>query len=299
MDKAAETTLKPRAPRRSPEPIFAFEDPVDYLNYELRARRKQNPRFSLRSWARQVGYENPSYLSQVLKRERRLKPELANRLAGSLELEGKQQRYFELMVLGQAAGEGRGRKSYQHLIREMRPRHEQRASTISLELFTLVSDWYHYAITEMTQLRGFDSSEAWIRRRLGNTVDLRTVREAVDRLVRLGFLVRTPDGRLSRAPIGNYSFDPDSTVEALRALHRQWIDKAKAALDEQGTEERDYYFSTMSFRRDDIPKVKEIMREAHRKVLALEATENGEEIYQLNTNFFRITRPERNKGNKQ
>lgn len=299
MDKAVETSVTPRPPRRAPEPIFAFEDPVDYLNFELRARRKQDPRFSLRFWARQVGYENPSYLSQVLKRERRLKPELASRLAGTLELEGKQQRYFELMVLGQAAGQGRGKKGYQQLIRELRPRREQASNTISLELFTLVSDWYHYAITEMTQLKGFESNEAWIRRRLGNGVDVRTVREAIDRLVRLGFLVRSADGQLRRAPIGNYAFDPDTPVEALRALHRKWIDLAKTALDEQSTEERDYYFSTMSFRRSDVPKVKEIMREAHRKVLALEATENGEDIYQLNTHFFRITKPERSKGTKQ
>ena len=298
MDKTVETPLKSRAARRAPEPIFAFEDPVDYLNFELRSRRKQNPRFSLRSWARQVGYENPSYLSQVLKRERRLKPELAARLASSLKLEGKPQRYFELMVLGQASGAGRDRRNYQHLIRELRPRQEKRETEMGLELFTLIADWYHYTITEMTQLRGFESSEAWIRKRLGNRVDLRTVREAIDRLVRLGFVTRHPDGRLTRAPIGNYAFDPDSAAEALRSQHRQWIDMARAALEEQPREERDFYASTMSFRREDIGKVREIMREAHRKVLALEATENGDEVYQLNSHFFRITKPLRVKGPK-
>ena len=79
--------------------VFSFEDLVDFLNHQLQERQRKNPKFSLRAWSRQVGYKNPSLLSQVLKRERKLKMEMASKLAVSLGLDGKPLRYFEVIVL--------------------------------------------------------------------------------------------------------------------------------------------------------------------------------------------------------
>lgn len=273
------------------DPIFAFDDPIEYLNYELRRRRQLNPSFSLRAWARELGFANPSFLSQVLKQERSLKPDLAARLAESLGLRGRPLQYFQMMVMGAAADGAQAKSSYQKLIRDFRPKRARNVTQLSLELYSMVSEWYHYVITEMTQLRDFSSDPRHVQRRLGGNLDLRTVREALDRLVRLGFLVRRADGRLARAPIGNYVLDPNTSSELLRNRHRQWLDKARLAIEEQTVEERDFYASTLCFRRENLPKVREILRDAHRRVLELESTENGEEVYQLCSQFFRLTKP--------
>lgn len=279
----------PVSKRKKTEPIFAFEDPIDYLNFELKSRRGQDPKFSMRSWARDIGYENPSFLAQVLKRERKLKSELAMKIAQSLRLSGKALKYFEVMVIGSSAQDPNGRSAYKQVIRNLRPKNK--SSVLSLEVFAYVSEWFHYALTEMPQLKDFSSSEDFIVQRLGKKVDRRIVREALDRLVRLGFLVRTAAGEFQRAPIGNYTMDPDTANQALRSLHRSWLELATQALDEQDVKDRDFYGTTFSFKKQNIAKVKEIIRNCHQQILELEATTAGDEIYQFSTQLFQLTKP--------
>ena len=58
---------------RHGEQVYSFEDPVEFLNFELLERQRRDPRFSLRAWSRRVGYENPSYLFNVLRRRREVR----------------------------------------------------------------------------------------------------------------------------------------------------------------------------------------------------------------------------------
>jgi hypothetical protein len=61
--------------------VFHFEDPIAFLNAQLREKQKRDPKFSLRAWSRLMGYENPSLVFHVLKGERRLKMDLALKMA--------------------------------------------------------------------------------------------------------------------------------------------------------------------------------------------------------------------------
>jgi uncharacterized protein (TIGR02147 family) len=268
--------------------VFSFDDPVDFLKFELRERQKQDPRFSLRAWSRQVGYKNPSYLAHVLSRKRRLKFELAEKLAKNLELKGKPLKYFELIVLGNAGESPKEKKTYLKLSRAARPRKIRTSTSFSLETFAVVAEWYHIAIMEMTQLAGFDSSLEFIFRRLSGKVSKPLIRTAVDRLLRVE-LLKKQDGKLVRASSSALMMESPIPSEAVRAYHRELGSLAKQAVDSQTKEERDFYGTTLAFKRENIDKAREILREAHRKILEMAEYGTGEDLYQLNTQFFRLT----------
>jgi uncharacterized protein (TIGR02147 family) len=280
----------------SQEHVFAFEDPVEYLHHELRERQKRDTRFSLRSWSRQLGYENPSYLSHVLNRKRRLKPELAALLAENLALRGRSRKYFDLIVLGQSAPRTEKESAtLRGLVKAVRPRRYAKVNQLSLETFSLVSDWYHWAILEMTGLGG-DLTVDSAHRRLGGRVDRKTVRSAIERLLRAKLLRRDETGRLRRAtPDVNETHAP-VPPEAVIAYHRQMGLLAVEAVSNQPRSERDFYGTTLSFRRENFRRAQQILEEAHKKVLTLVEHERGEEIYQLNTQFFRLSGPRRSKS---
>jgi hypothetical protein len=48
----------------------------------------------------------------------------------------------------------------------------------------MISDWYHFAILDLTRLDDFQPEPAWVSRKLGLTVS--EVKIAVERLLRLG-----------------------------------------------------------------------------------------------------------------
>ncbi len=287
----------PLAPRyrlrmQSQSVVFAFEDPVDFLNFQLKERQKKNPKFSLRAWARQIGFENPSLLFQVLRKERKLKLELATKLASNLNLKGKSLKYFEIIVLKNASSSETEKRVYEAMIARVRPKKYLSSSSFSLELFSMASEWYHWAILEMSELRNFVATEEYIQARLIGAPDKKTIRLAIDRLVRLGFFTKDSEGKIVRA---NTESAPNFLrnkipSEAVRSYHKQMIEKAKAAVEEQSVEDRYLRGTTIPFKRSDREKVEEIIRNAHKELLELAAKGDAEELYQLNTQFFRLTK---------
>lgn len=271
----------------SKERVFAFNDPVDFLKFELRERQKQNPRFSLRAWSRQVGYKNPSYLSHVLSRKRRLKLELAGKLAADLKLQGRPLRYFEMIVLGSNGDSERERETYQRISKAIRPKRLKATASISMETFALVAEWYHVAILEMTQLADFDSSLEFMHKRLDGRVNRRVLRAAVDRLLRVGLLVRR-EGKLYRSNQAP-QFVSTAPSEAVRSYHRDFAALAGEAINKQSPQERDFSASTLAFKPANLERARQILKEAHKQIFELAEQGSGEELYQLNTQFFRLS----------
>lgn len=270
------------------ERVFAFNDPVDYLKFELRERQKQDPRFSLRAWSRQVGYKNPSYLSHVLNRKRRLKLSLAEKLAADLKLEGRPLRYFEMIVLGSAGQSEREKQTYQKLSQSIRPKKLRAGSPVSFETFSVVAEWYHVAILEMTQLADFDSSLDFIYRRLNGKVSKPLIRSAMDRLLRVGLLTKE-NGKLVRMNSSPLMVQSPAPSEAVRAYHRELGGLAVKAIDTQKVDERDFSASTFAFKKANMERARAILKEAHQKIFELAEHGTGEDLYQLNTQFFRLT----------
>ena len=272
--------------------VFAFSDPIDYLKYRFEERRRKDPKFSLSGWARQLGYENPSLLSQVLKRERSLKMNLVSKLSCDLKLKGKALKYFECIALNESCKTETEKKMVLGLARQMRPKKFRGLENISLEVFSAVADWYHWAILEMTHLEGFSEDVGQIHRRLGGKVPKKIIKASLQRLLEIGLLTREDSGRLVRA-----SADIENAIlmrnkipcEAIQSYHRQMIDQAKAAIGEQTIDERYLRGTTLPMKKANLEKANEIIRNAHKQLLELSEKSGADEVYQLNSQFFKLT----------
>jgi uncharacterized protein (TIGR02147 family) len=278
--------------------VFYFEDPITFLNAQLRERQKKNPKFSLRAWARQVGYQNPSLLFQVLRGERRLKMDLAMKLAANLNLKGKSLRYFELLVLNHAGTTEAERRVFQTMMAKLRPKKLRALDEITLESFAIASEWYHWAILTMTELPDFKPDITWIQEHLEAGLDKKTIRDAIDRLVRVGLLVSEPDGTFRRAKEDANVLYMQSKIpsSAVRQYHAQTLEQARTAIEQQTVDERILYGATLAFNKTLLPKAQEILAEAYKQIADLAESEPAEDVYQFSSQLFRLTKqrkPER------
>lgn len=270
--------------------IFNFSDPIDYLNYEFESKRIKNSRFSLRAWSRQLGYENPSFVSHILKKERSLKIEVASKFTSNLKLTGGSKKYFELLVLMKNSKTIDEKKIYIDILESLRPKKSSSPQSLSIEAFRIISDWYHTAILEIVELSDFDSNLNWIKSRLGDEVSTQNIGKAVERLLKIGLLKKSPTGKLTRSKDNPLLLEAYLPSDAIRYFHKQMIDKAKAAIESQAVAERDIRGSMISIRVKDYFKVQEIIKKAHSDITEYSCDGNGEELYQFNTQFFRITK---------
>lgn len=275
------------------EDIFSFSDPIDFLNYKLKLKKNKNPKFSLRSWSLQLGYKNPSLVSQTLSRERTLNPELSNKFIHNLNLSGRSKKYFEVLVLYKKSKTIDEQKIYLDLLENLRPRTTQLTKSIDIEIFKFISDWYHTAILELLDLKDFQSNPLWIRKALDYQVSTSEIESAIKRLISLQLIERNKSGKLIRKQNSPILLDNEISNSAVKTFHKQMIEKAKASIELQETQERDLRGSMINIKSSDYKKIIEIIKKAHSEVIKYATSDQGDEVYHLNTQFFRMTKKER------
>ncbi len=217
--------------------VFIFSDPIDYLNYEFEAKRIKNSSFSLRAWSKQLGYENPSFVSHILKNERSLKIDVASKFTANLKLIGNSKKYFELLVLMKNSKTVDEKKLYADILESIRPTKKLAVQSLNIEAFRIISDWYHTAIMEIVELSDFNYDFNWIRNRLGDKVSLQNIGKAIERLLKIGLLTKSSSGKLTRAKNNPLLLEAYLPSDAIRYFHKQMIDMAKAAIESQSVED--------------------------------------------------------------
>jgi uncharacterized protein (TIGR02147 family) len=271
-------------------PIFSFLDPIDYLNFEFKKRKYQDSRFTLRKWATLLGYKNPSYLAHILKRERKLKVDLASRVAEVFSLNQKEKSYLELIVLKNNSTSSTEQELYLKLLKKVRPKQYWDVDNIPLHEFEFASEWYHWVILELFYLKDFFPSVDYIQTKLGPTITKKMIQESLDRFIQIGLITKTIDGNFARAN-NNPLFLKSIPSSYIRAYHKAMADRSKTAIDEVSPNERYIRGSMIALTEDKLAEAAQIIEEAHRRILSLSADHDADRIYHFSSHIFPLTSP--------
>jgi uncharacterized protein (TIGR02147 family) len=262
--------------QENPQP----NDYRDWLRAELKRRQRVNARYSLRSFALALEI-SPAFLSKVLSGKKNLSIGSAFEIGQKLQFSESEQKTFCQWVAKQALGE-----SAEALMAGSQDSVRQsKVSQLELEAFQVISDWYHFALRELVQTKGFKSEPEWIAQRLG--ISTEEAATAFERLQRLG-LIEKKRGlwRKSEALLVTPSGVPS---RALRHHHMQMIQKAKESLETQTVLERDITGITIPTHPENIEIVREEIKKFRRRMSELLDSKNPSEVYQLNVQLFRLS----------
>lgn len=256
----------------------------DFLLEEFRSRRSRNPHYSLRAFARDLGMP-ASKLSQNLRGLCGISVAKAEKIAAKLQLRDDEKQLFLALVESQHA---RSRVARQQALRSLQKIREEKINEISLEKFSTIRDWYHMAILEMTEIKGFQPDFTWIAEKLGLPADL--VKEAVHRLQNLE-LLRIEDGKWIPSELDT-ELPGGVPSRTIREHHKQILTKAIVAVDGVGVEKREY--SSMTFAVDEsmLNEMKAHVREFQRKVARMSQQGEKNSVYVLSVQLFPIVEGE-------
>jgi uncharacterized protein (TIGR02147 family) len=133
--------------------IFEFESASGFLSSELDRRKKKNPSYSMRSFARDLEL-SPSRLSEILKGAG-LSEQRGLEIAQKLKLNLKEKTFLlDLILIGTSTNANV--KTFA-LKRIKKAQKLNRLENLKEAQFRSVADWYHAAILELTQLKDFKS----------------------------------------------------------------------------------------------------------------------------------------------
>lgn len=251
------------------------------LQNALESRSAKNPRYSLRSFARDLGI-SPQRLSDIIRGRYGLSAIQAQVLATRLGLSENDRRRFVCSAeMLHARSPMRRKRAQEEFALADAP-----ISTLTLDAFQVISDWYHYAILELTYLPSFRSDVSWIAKQLDLSPFV--VEQAIARLMRLELLEKQADGCLkcTQTHLATPSGVPS---EALRKFHRQLLEKAILALETQSVDERDFASVVMTVDRGRLEEAKQDLKLYRREFGQKYGSDpNQNEVYCLGVQFFRL-----------
>jgi uncharacterized protein (TIGR02147 family) len=158
---------------------------------------------------------------------------------------------------------------------------------LSLEKFRVIADWYHFAILSLVNTKGFNSDPVWIGRRLGISSVL--ARTAIDRLLELGLLAKVGE---SLVPVKEASLETPHDISSLavRQNHSQHLSLAQKALVNVPLDLREFGNLCLTMNSEKVPEAKRLIRKFLDKFNDEMESANGEEVFQINLQFYPLTR---------
>jgi uncharacterized protein (TIGR02147 family) len=243
------------------------------LKDEFSRRSAANPRYSLRSFAKALDV-SPTILSLVMSGKRPLAKKTALKIADRLALTPLQMQLLMAKTRPQAKEAPVGASAYEF-------------DAISLETFSVISDWIHYAILSLLEIPNVKSDAKWIAKALN--INEVAAQSALDRLQQLGMIKKSKGKwKQSSMPI---KVENKVSTSATRKFQAQLLQKAMASLENDPIEVRDFSSMTLAIDPELIPYAIEKIRAFRRELTAdLESKGNAKEVYNLTVQIFPVSK---------
>ncbi len=226
----------------------------------------------------------PSMLSDVLAGKKNLSSSSALQVAQRLALDTDSTEQFTTLVLLESEKSEERRALLQKRLEAFAP---NRARDLSLDVFLAISEWYHFAILELTYLERFPLTPANIAKKLG--ISKLDAAAAIERLERLELLEQDAKGRYRKVN-DNIIASAKAPNEALRKYHRQMLIKAIDSLETQTPKEKIIGSETLAFSKAHLKEANEAIEACFTKLFNLSRKQGPrDEVYHLGIQFFRLT----------
>ncbi len=255
------------------------------LNDKLVERIERNPKYSLRAFAKAIGLDS-SALSQMLSGKRFMSDARAQKLLDRLDLsvEDREQFLSSLASARVDAGFKRMSAAQRTRVNQCKSSDFQNQNReLTIDQFKMASDWYHYAILELTKVKGFQSNPTWIAKRLGIN-DAEAI-AAIDRLTALE-LIEEIDGKLTKTSLYLDSANKGVSSAAHRRRQKQIIEKSLHALEHYPIEIRNHSARTVAIAPHRIKEAKVRIEKFMMELCDELGATDPDQVYELSVQLF-------------
>ena len=239
---------------------------------------------SVRKWAKILGVNTPELLMDILKRKKKMSLNLVKDVSKGLKLDPSEQLYFEVMVKFANETSAKEKQLQEILLAEIA---QLRGTKILVEDNDVFSHWVHMAILTMSRLKNIKCNKETIQEYLLEPVSQEIIDQSIDRLVRLDLIKSDENGNLTRTQDHTTSKN-DAFQKSPHNYFEQVSELAKKG-SQVLADEREFQCFSLAITHEQIPAFKEVIRNFRAKVAALADTENADQVYQFNIQFFPLT----------
>ena len=169
-----------------------------------------------------------------------------------------------------------------------RSKGESNIRILSQDEFEMISKWWFYGIRQLSRVVELKNDPEWISERLRFPVSPKQVKAAVDLMLQHGLLMVDERGILQ---LDDFGLDTKSDVgsEALKCYHEGIVRVAAEAVRQVPRDQRYFRAKTLSVSKKDLPRMKEAVENFFQQFQATFDVNDGDEVYQFQSQLFPLT----------
>jgi len=235
---------------------------IERLSNEYTKARAKNPSYSLRAFSNRLGIQ-VSALSEILNGKRVISKKMGHRILSGLGVSPIESKNILSGI------------------------NEEDDSSLSLDYFKVISDWYYFAILSLAEIPNFETNPSWIAKRLN--ISKREAKMAINRLISLGMLVENKDGSYKASGI-QYKTPTDILNASLKNHTVQTLELATDSVINDPVKERDFSTITMAIDPENIAEAKKMIMSFRKRLSKKLESGNKKEVYKLAIQLFPLSR---------
>ena len=266
--------------------IFNFNSYRTFLQCFYDDVKKENEKYSIRYLSRKFEVSSPSTLNMILRGHRNPGLELTNKICKALKFSKVEEKYFKALVkLEKNKLSDQEKLQLQKEIKKINPYSE--LELINEDSFSIISNWYFFAIRQLIQLKGFNPDIDWIYKKLKKKVTKSKIKDALN-ILEKNNLIKFEKNKY-RVCHEQMETTTDIPSEALKQHHEQMISLARESIREVSTEYRDIGGTTFRVEPEDLQQMKKEINDFRKYFYKKYEKQNGKEVYQVNMQLFPLT----------
>jgi uncharacterized protein (TIGR02147 family) len=257
----------------------------DILLQEYQKKRRHNPRYSARAFARDLNI-SPSSLSEIFSGKKGISSKLAKKICDILDFPPQTKEVFIISVqISQAKSSSRRQLLNQKLNALVKKSKIHIATTADLSTLS----WMHFAIIECLKLKDAKPSVEWLAQKL-NT-DVLQITEALNILQKMKWIEINRDRNKLSVKIARSESAHDVSAAAISDYHQSVLNQATKAIAFLPHTQREYQAVTLNFSSADVSEAKQmIQRFVDEFIDRFGDSDHKDSVTQLNVQFFKLTK---------
>lgn len=236
----------------------------EYLEQDFSARKAKNSAYSLRSYAKALDV-SPAHLSMILSGKRKIKSKSALLLANKLGITPTE----TLSLLKENNHKSSSGPS----------------KLLSDQEFSLISEWYYYAILGLASLEYNVAQPQWIAKKLG--IPVNTAKQAFNDLVKMQYLAIEQGQFVQSAP--RMKTSDDTPVSTIRNYHKKNLQLAAEKIDQVDVDLREYTSITLAINPKRMGAAKKMIRQFKEDFTQEMTCGKKTEVYTFSLQLFPLT----------
>ena len=250
----------------------------DILIQEFRQAKARNPSFSQRAFAKRLGLSSGA-MSSIFNGKRKVSKDMALRLLDNLGADPIQRDQVILEFGGNKRQAGPIKRS-------------AKERQLSMDQFEVIANGIHFSLLCLMETVDFQSCPKFMAKRLGKSI--KETKAALKRLQRLELIALDENGEYHYRPV-ELSTPDEVASSSLKQSHVESMEEAKDSLFRDPLSKRDFTSQTIALNQDKLIQAKELIRRFSDEFAELmdskvSETDNKDEVYKLNIQFFPMTR---------